>query len=204
MTTTEPRPSTTAPEPTAHLSIRPGHTLLLDERMLQQNNRLTISSGLVRVGLSSGEQDALDANPITLGFLQAGDHLQLDLLRHSRLHIEALTSSQLAPDPNLIPMPGAISLHDWTVALLAIRHLCEAEQRITALLRLLVNRLGHRCGAWYEIPLRLTHAELADLCGHTRVTVSRQLSRWQKEGLVQKLSLSKHCLRIAPDLVETL
>jgi len=81
--------------------------------MLLQNNRLTISSGLVRVGLSSGEQDALDANPITLGFLQAGDHLQLDLLRHSRLHIEALTSSQLAPDPNLIPMPGAISLHDW-------------------------------------------------------------------------------------------
>lgn len=30
-----------------------------------------------------------------------------------------------------MPLPGASSLHDWTVALLAIRHLDEAKQRIT-------------------------------------------------------------------------
>ena len=186
----------------ARLSIRPGHTLLLDEQVLQQNNRLTISSGLVRVGLSSGNEEALQSSLITLGFLQAGDHLQLDLLRHSRLHIRALTASQLDPDPNPLPLPGSTSLHDWTVALLSIRHLNEAEQRITALLQLLVNRLGHRRGQWYEIPLRLTHAELAELSGHTRVTVTRQLSRWQKEGLIEKVAGVAHCLRIAPELVE--
>jgi len=189
-------------ESATQLSIRPGHTLLLDEHCLQQINQLTISSGLVRVGLSSGDQEAFRAMPITLGFLQTGDHLQLDLLRHSRLHIRALTAAQLESNPNPIPLPGASSIHDWTVALLTIRHLGDAEQRITALLQLLVERLGRRLGDWYEIPLRLTHAELADLCGHTRVTVTRQLSRWQKEGLIQKLSSSDNYLRLAPDLVE--
>jgi len=201
MTTTEPGPSPVVQVATAHLSIRQGHTLLLDEQMLQQNNRLTIRSGLVRVGLSSGDQEALDSIPITLGFLQTGDHLQLDLLRHSRLHIEALTPTLLEPDPNPMPLPGAISLHDWTVALLGIRHLSEAKQRITALMQLLVDRLGHRRGEWYEIPLRLTHAELANLCGHNRVTVTRQLSRWQRDGLMQKMSSSQRYLRIAPELV---
>lgn len=56
MTTTEPVPSPAVNVPTAYLTIRLGHTLLLDERMLHQTNRLTISSGLVRVGLSSGDQ----------------------------------------------------------------------------------------------------------------------------------------------------
>jgi len=202
---TRSEPMAPAYEPTAtdpYLTIKLGHTLLLDEQVLSQNNRLTISSGLVRVGLSSGDEETLPVKPITLGFLQTGDHLQLDLLRHSRLHIQALTTSQLNPDPNPLPQPGSTSLHDWTVALLAIRHLNEAEQRIAALLQLLVHRLGYRRGNWYEIPMRLTHADLAGLSGHTRVTVTRQLNRWQREGLIQKVPGSPCLLRIAPELVD--
>jgi uncharacterized protein YbaR (Trm112 family) len=75
MTTTEAPPA---------LSIRAGSTLLLDADLLERNQCLTVHSGLVRVSASRPEQEALAAQPVTLGFLQAGDQLPLDLLRCPR------------------------------------------------------------------------------------------------------------------------
>ncbi len=193
MTTTDREPS---------LQIRAGHTMLLDEQLLQRGHCLSITDGLVRVGMSNPDEEALDAQPITLGFLQAGDHLPLDLLRTTRLHLLALTPTRLEPGCPALPPIGASSLHDWTVALLMIRHLGEAEQRITALMQLLVQRLGIRKGNWYELPLRLTHADLAQLCGHTRVTVTRQLSKWRESGLIEQDNTASRNLRIAPELVD--
>jgi hypothetical protein len=192
---------TTTDRPTG-LQIRAGHTMLLDEQLLQRGHCLSITDGLVRVGMSNPDQEALDAQPITLGFLQAGDQLPLDLLRTTRLHLLALTPTRLEPGCPALPPIGASSLHDWTVALLMIRHLGEAEQRITALLQLLVQRLGIRKGDWYELPLRLTHADLAQLCGHTRVTVTRQLSKWRESGLIEQDNTASRNLRIAPELVD--
>ena len=193
MTTTDREPS---------LQIRAGHTMLLDEQLLQRGHCLSITDGLVRVGMSNPDEEALDAQPITLGFLQAGDHLPLDLLRTTRLHLLALTPTRLEAGCPALPPIGASSLHDWTVALLMIRHLGEAEQRITALMQLLVQRLGIRKGNWYELPLRLTHADLAQLCGHTRVTVTRQLSKWRESGLIEQDNNASRNLRIAPELVD--
>ncbi|MEB3165568.1 MAG: Crp/Fnr family transcriptional regulator [Cyanobacteriota bacterium] len=192
----------TTTEAPARLSIRTGHTMLLDEQLLQRNSCLSIEAGLVRVGISQPEQEALNTQPITLGFLQTGDHLPLDLLRTARLHLQALTPTRLVEGCSALPPAGASSLNDWTVALLLIRHLGEAERRITALLQLLVQRLGHRRGDWYELPIRLTHAELAELSGHTRVTVTRQLSRWRDQGLIEQDEGPSRCLRIAPELIE--
>ena len=185
------------------MQIRAGHTLLLDAKMLHGGNCLSISKGLVRVGMSNPNQEALETQPITLGFLQAGDHLTLDLLRNNRLHLQALSTTQLDTTGPSLPPAGASSLTDWTVALLCIRHLSEAEQRIAALLQLLVQHLGRRNGDWYELPLRLTHAELAELSGHTRVTITKQLSRWRENGLIQQGRGANSTLRISPDLIET-
>ena len=185
------------------MQIHAGHTLLLDETMLQAGNRLSVSSGLVRVGMSNPNEEALDAQPITLGFLQAGDQLPLELLRNKRLHLQALAKTQLETECPTLPPIGSTSLTDWTVSLLSIRHLSEAEQRIAALLQLLVQRLGKRNGNWYELPLRLTHAELAELSGHTRVTITKQLSRWRENGLIQQDRGTNSTLRIAPELIET-
>jgi len=135
MTTTE------APTCPTHLRIRAGHTVLLDERLLLRDSCLSIAAGLVRVAISRPELEPLEATTITLGFLQEGDHLPLDVLRNSRLHLQALTPTELEAGCPPLPPVGSSSLHDWTVALLMIRHLGEAEQRITALLRLLVQRL---------------------------------------------------------------
>ena len=190
------------PADAGSLPIQAGHTMLLDEHTLQRSSCLSIASGLVRVGLSRPEQDVMAATPLTLGFLQTGDHLPLDLLRSARLHLLALTPTRLHSGCSPVPPAGSFSLHEWTVELLLIRQQAEAEQRLAALLRLLITRLGRRLGDWYELRLPLTHADLAELTGLNRVTVTRQLSKWRDQGLVEQQSGPSRCLRLAPPLVE--
>ena len=188
--------------PTLNLRIAVGHTMVLDASLLQRSSCLNVAQGLLRVAISRLEDEPLDAPAITLGFLQAGDQLNLDLLRRARLHLEALLPVELKDgDERLLPV-GSTNLTDWTVALLMIRHLGESEQRIAALMQLLVDRLGRRCGEWYELPMLFTHAQLAELSGHTRVTVTRQLSKWRKAGLIAQQSHPGGGLRLAPQLMQ--
>jgi hypothetical protein len=191
----------TTTEAPAALSLKPGAKVLLDPRPVRQLECLTVRSGLVRVAASKPQEEALQAQPVILGFLQAGDQLPLDLLRNSRLHLEALSPAQLVEDSIGQPDEGAHSLHDWTLALLFIRNLHDAQKRIVALLQLLVEQLGRRNGDWYELPLRLTHGDLAALSGHTRVTVTRQFSRWREQGLLEQDAGPQPLLRISPQLL---
>ncbi|MFM7235156.1 MAG: Crp/Fnr family transcriptional regulator [Cyanobium sp.] len=185
------------------LSIREGVTVVLEERQLERHRSLTVTAGLVRVAASRLEQDPLEVHPMTLGFLQAGDQLALDLLWKKRLHLQALIDSRLEESGRIPPAADGNSLHDWTLEMLLIRNLSDAEHRISALLQLLVRRFGRRRGAWYELSFPMTHADLAELCGHTRVTVSRQFSRWRSQGLLEQDPGPHRLLRLAPDLVES-
>jgi CRP-like cAMP-binding protein len=71
------------------------------------------------------------------------------------------------------------AVNEWTLQLLRIRHLGQAEQRLHALFALLVNRLGKRCSDCFQLPFRLTHDRLGELIGATRVTTTRQVSKWR-------------------------
>ena len=124
------------------MPINAGHTLFLDEETLRHQQCLSIRSGLVRVATAPEADEGSFSRSITLGFLQEGDHLPLDLLRSSRLQIQALRPASLESGCSPIPPVGSSSLHEWTVALLVIRHLNDAEQRLGALLALLVQRLS--------------------------------------------------------------
>lgn len=196
MTTPEPAPR----ELSGGITIREGFTLLLDHRQLERHRCLTITAGLLRVWASPCEREALQRQPVTLGFLKAGDQLPLDQLRRTQLHLQALTSARLMESRQALGADGN-SLHDWTLDMLLIRNLSDAEQRISALLQLLVTRLGHRCGPWYELDLPLNHAELAALCGYSRVTVTRQFSRWRDQGLLEQDCAGQRLLRVAPALM---
>ena len=186
-------------------SIRPGHTLLLDPALAGKSLGLEVQEGLLKVWMDAEEACSWGQShhqAITLGFLQAGDHLPLELQRRGWLHLQALTPVRLAECADPLPRAGQHSLHDWTLDLLLIRNLGEAEQRLMALLQLLVQRLGQRVGPWYELPLCLTHAELAELAGHTRVTVSKRMSAWRKRGWLLPGRSDGPGLRLAPALVE--
>jgi hypothetical protein len=186
----------------ACLSIPVGHTLLLDASNFSRSTRLRVSEGLIRVAFSSVHIEPMEAEPITLGFLQSGDQLPLELLRHSWLHLEAIKKTSLTDTSELSQAVEAISLNDWTASLLMIQHLSDSQQRLRALLQLLVDRLGQRCGSWYELPMRLKHERLAEMVNHTRVTVSRHMSRWRQAGLIDSENHEHGHLRIAPALLD--
>jgi CRP-like cAMP-binding protein len=70
------------------------------------------------------------------------------------------------------------------------------------LLQLLVHRLGQRRGPWYHLPMRLKHESLAEMVNHSRVTVTRHMSRWRKCGWIDPGGPGCAELRLAPELVE--
>lgn len=188
--------------PSSHLRIASGHTVHLTASTLHHTTSLHVVSGLVRVACSNGDQEPLAVKAMTLGFLQEGDHLNLDLLRRSRLHLEAITPVQMASCLDALPLDGASGLFDWTAALLRIHHLGASEERLRALFQLLADRLGRRCGDWVELPLRLTHDRCAELIGHNRVTVTRHLSRWRQQGLFDPEGAVGAAMRVSPLLLQ--
>nr|WP_286194456.1 Crp/Fnr family transcriptional regulator [Synechococcus sp. CCY 0621] len=179
------------------LTIAEGHTLLLEPAHQDGARCFLIEQGLLKVSLS-----ATDGQPITLGFLQAGDQLPLEFQRRATMHLEAITSVLLSDCGAEAPQPGQHSLNDWAVDLLLIRRLTTAEQRLTALLRLLAERIGRRQKDWYVLPIQLTHAQIADLIGHTRVTVTQQFSNLRRARLIETCRGPTGDLRLAPGLVE--
>lgn len=179
-----------------------GHTLILDAVTRRQVSHLRISHGLVRVAYSTGSPELGVPQPITIGFLQAGDAIPLEMLGHACLYLEALQHTHLCDDHNPAGTDATFGLTDWTASLLAIQHLADSQTRLQALLRLLVEQLGQRCGAWYVLPMHLKQDCLAELVNHSRPTVCRHMSRWRQRGWIVVENSDAAPLKIAPALIE--
>ena len=65
-------------------------------------------------------------------------------------------------------------------------HCRQAESTILKLLAWLAKRFGQEVKQGKLIELRLTHQDIADLVGLTRVTVTRLLSDLEKQGMIQR------------------
>lgn len=61
---------------------------------------------------------------------------------------------------------------------------CSPEQRLLQLLDTLSRQHGRREGEDITIQLRLTHEEIGNIVGVTRVTVTRLLSKFRQEGVI--------------------
>jgi len=78
-------------------------------------------------------------------------------------------------------------------AMLAIAGQLQAESRLRDLLVLLAQEIGEPAKEWRRLSVRLTHQDLANAIGVTRVTVSNQLNKLKKSGLVS-LDARQHLL----------
>jgi CRP-like cAMP-binding protein len=166
-----------------------GQVVLLDPLLLHQASCIEVLEGMARVYCPCEETEGM-----TLAFLQPGDQLRIDRLCSEGICVEALT-------PLLFrgaAQPGGADGVDPV----RIRHLGSAEQRLHALLGLLVRRLGRRCGAWCDLPFRLTHERIGELIGTTRVTATRLISRIRQAELLV-VPAGESGLRLAPELVES-
>lgn len=73
---------------------------------------------------------------------------------------------------------GAWSQMEWLTML-------NAAEKMRSVFRFLAKHHGEKQDGWIKIHLRLTHAEIGELAGMSRETVSRELNRLRGEGVVR-------------------
>ena len=174
-----------------------GQTVLIDPKSRSGQTCLEVTEGVARVYCPCEETEGM-----TLAFLQSGDQLRTDRLCSEGVCIEALTPVRFHSAADVCDMYGFDAVNEWTLQLLRIRHLGTAELRLQALLALLVNRLGRRCGDWCDLPFRLTHERIGELIGSTRVTSTRLISRLRAAKLLNAPT-GEPILKLAPTLIES-
>ena len=174
-----------------------GQTVLLDPALRPEGSCIQVLEGVARVYCPCEETEGM-----TLAFLQSGDQLRTDRLCSEGVCVEALTPVLFSSEVQPLHVSGFDPVNEWTLQLLRIRHLGSAEQRLHALLSLLVRRLGRRCGDWCDLPFRLTHERIGELIGATRVTTTRMISKIRQANLLEA-PIGDSCLRLAPALVES-
>jgi CRP-like cAMP-binding protein len=185
-------------QPRAALRMPAGQSVLLDPAARgSRASCLEVLEGIARVYCPCEETEGM-----TLAFLQPGDQLRTDRLCSEGVCVEALTPLLFRSDAEPAAGHGFDPVNEWTLQLLRIRHLGSAEQRLHALLALLVRRLGRRCGDWCDLPFRLTHERIAELIGTTRVTTTRLISRIRSHDQLQ-VPAGETGLRLAPALVDS-
>ena len=184
-------------DPVAPMSMPRFQTVLLDPAGREQATVLEVVEGVCRVYCPCEETEGM-----TLAFLQAGDRLRTDRLCSDGACIEALTPLKFRRDAVKEQELGMDAVNEWTLQLLRVRHLGQAEQRLQALMALLVNRLGLRCRDSFQLPFRLTHDRLGELIGATRVTTTRLLSKWRQAELVE-MSAGEINMNLAPSLINS-
>jgi hypothetical protein len=180
----------------ANIRIHPGQSVLVGSGPGSGGGCLEVIEGMARVYCPCPETQGM-----TLAFLQAGDQLRTERLCSEGVCVEALTALCFRSDATPLEGQGYDPVNEWTLQLLRIRHLGSAEQRLHAVLALLVERLGRRCGEWCDLPFRLTHERIGELIGTTRVTTTRLISRIRSSHLIEIRS-GEPGLRVAPQLLE--
>lgn len=191
----QPLSSSTLASPIVE-SLLPEKTIFRDfgrRSCLPTDNLWQIKQGVVRT-LSWHE----DGTVITLGLWGAGSVIGGVLSQASPYTIECLTEvtaiNCLGQD--IKDFPDSILDHIYQLeAFLSIRSFRRVEEMIMRLLEYLADRFGHTSVEGQVIDLRITHQDIADLLGTTRVTVTRALGDLEERGLINRTSIRRIVLK---------
>jgi CRP-like cAMP-binding protein len=142
-----------------------------------------IESGVVR-SLTWFE----DGNCATLGLWSAGDIVGSALTSSIPFQIECLTdvTARVVPKENWYQLTDSMILHmQRSDEFLKILHCRQTELAVMHILNWLAKRFGYEVENGCLIDLRLTHQELSEIIGTTRVTITRILKSFERQGLIQ-------------------
>ena len=184
--------------PSSAVRMSTGQSVLIDPSSRRGEACIEVLDGIARVYCPCEETEGM-----TLAFLQTGDQLRTERLCSEGICVEALTPLCFNSDAESSNQDNIYDpVNEWTLQLLRIRHLGNAEQRLQALFALLVNRLGKRCGDWCQLPFRLTHERIGELIGSTRVTSTRLISRLRTANLL-KVPSGDPSISLSPEFIES-
>jgi CRP-like cAMP-binding protein len=146
---------------------------------LETTSLWKIETGYVR-GVTIDEDGTL----ATIGFWQPGDVIGQYLSCLDSFDIECLTPVEacVLPHDDLQCQANLFIYAHQMQSLLAILHHKRIETRLICFLNWLAKEFGHPTTRGCLINLRLTHQDIADAIGTTRVTITRLLNQFQQEG----------------------
>jgi len=105
----------------------------------------------------------------------------------------ALREIEATPSLSQAILPQLVRRQRQTEALLAIIGQRRVEDRLRRLLLLLKQEMGQPVPGGTRISIRLTHQNIANTIGTTRVTVTRLFSKLQHQGWIQ-FDASRHII----------
>jgi CRP-like cAMP-binding protein len=150
-----------------------------------------IDSGFVRATTYAD-----DCSLITLGFWGAGDVVGNTLFRSSDYQLECLSVVRASPLISQIYSLGEIStIESRTIfshveqlqELLLIRSCKRIEQKLLKLLVWLGNRFGTPEETGTILPVVMTHQDLAETVGSTRVSITRAMKDLERQGMIRHI-----------------
>jgi len=151
---------------------------------LRQDSVWLLQTGVVRT-LTVLE----DGTAVTLGLWGKGDIVGRALSQADPYQIETLTpvEATLIYKQNWHEVTEAMLLHiQRSEQFIEILHYKQAEATLLQLFGWLAKRFGYQVQTGQRIDLRLTHQDIADLIGLTRVTVTRLLKSFERQGIIQR------------------
>lgn len=160
---------------------------------LKHNSVWKIETGTVRT-LTWLE----DGTTITTGLWGSGDFVGKALSTVDPYQMECLTAVEatlIALENNQVPSEWVLAHLQQAEALIVIRSYRRVDTMLIKLLGWLAKRFGRSVETGNLIDLRLTHQDLAELMGTTRVTVTRILGQFEDQGMIKRLSLHRILLK---------
>jgi CRP-like cAMP-binding protein len=138
--------------------------------------------------------------PLVLGLWGPGDRVGGMLSSISPYYIECFTTVEgyyFTPDETASTLAWIKSHLRQIEELMMIRSLKTSDVKLIRLLSWLSSRFGHAGSSGQTIDLRLTHQDIAELAGITRVTATRTLGQLETQGHIERLPLGRFLLREA-------
>lgn len=157
-----------------------------DRFPLRRDHLWKIESGVVRT-FTSLENGTV----VTLGLWGVGDIVSRVLSKADPYYIECLTPVQATA----IPVTESDHLHPLFIehihqlqTFLEIVHSRPVDEALHKLLTLLANKFGSDVSQGQRIEFHLTHQEIAETIGTSRVTVTRLLKEFEQQGIIERLN----------------
>ncbi|MCC5598776.1 Crp/Fnr family transcriptional regulator [Nostoc favosum] len=139
-----------------------------------------------------------DGTTVALGLWGPGDVVGKALSKLDPYQMECLTKVEatVLPLEEWSKLTETLLTHiQQAQELMVIRSHKKVETMLLKLLAWLSKKFGSEVEKGRLIDMRLTHEDLAEMLGSTRVTITRILGQFEQEGLIARLSLHRIVLR---------
>lgn len=135
-----------------------------------------------------------DGSTVILGIWGVGDLIGKPLTKTDPYQVECITNAKVVPI-SLAQLPNLSEVlleHVYQIeSLMQIRSHKRVDIMLVKLFDWLAKRFGQEVAQGRLIDLRLTHLDLAEAIGTTRVTVTRTLKQLEQQGVIECLPLKR-------------